>query len=69
MTRKRFIKLLMSSGATRDEAVYHAGIALRDHVPYADAYPFCLAAFFEMRDWSIELGRPCKFTYRLIKQS
>ena len=38
MTRKRFIKLLMSHGVSRNEAVHLANYYNRRNIPYMKAY-------------------------------
>lgn len=44
MTRKRFIKLLMSKGFSRNEAQQKAAFYNSRHIPYKRAYLFCRAS-------------------------
>lgn len=47
MTRKRFIKLLMATRMSRDEAVRAAKAARRYRLPYHAAYELALVAMFQ----------------------
>lgn len=53
MTRKRFIKLLMSYRIPRDEAVRAAKAARRYRLPYHAAHELALVAMFQ---WFLRSG-------------
>lgn len=53
MTRKRFVKKLMSYRIPRDEAVRAAKAARRYRLPYHAAHELALVAMFQ---WFLRLG-------------